>query len=111
MCVSTRLLKVANSRSLRPLSFCLDIAVGSTNLSRVCLFTFPNFSIRIPLVQPEYLSLVFGLWFPGVAVEAVDLTVIMTRPQGYKTFFMLTSVEHEILNGHKYKNIEKFSFY
>ena len=27
-----------------------------------------------------------------------------TRPRGYKTFFMLNSVEHEILNAHKYKN-------
>ena len=31
------------------------------------------------------------------------------RSQGYKTFFMLNSVEHEILNAHKYENIEKFS--
>ena len=30
-------------------------------------------------------------------------------PRGYKTFFMLNSVEHEILNAHKYKNIMKFS--
>ena len=29
---------------------------------------------------------------------------------GYKTFFMLNSVEHEILNTRKYKNIEKFGF-
>ena len=26
-------------------------------------------------------------------------------------FFMLNSVEHEILNAHKYKNIKKFSFF
>ena len=25
-------------------------------------------------------------------------------PRGYKTFFMLNSVEHEIFNAHKYKN-------
>ena len=31
-----------------------------------------------------------------------------TRPRGYKTFFMLNSVEHEILNAHKYKRIKKF---
>ena len=30
---------------------------------------------------------------------------------GYKTFFMLNSTEHEILNAHKYKNIKKFSFF
>ena len=34
-----------------------------------------------------------------------------TRPQSYKTFFMLNSVEHEILNAHKYKNIKKFIFF
>ena len=29
--------------------------------------------------------------------------------RGYKTFFMLNSVEYEILNAHKYKNIKKKS--
>ena len=33
------------------------------------------------------------------------------RARGYKTFFILNSVEHEILNAHKYKNIQKFSFF
>ena len=28
--------------------------------------------------------------------------------RGYKTFYMLNSVEHQILNAHKYKNIKKF---
>ena len=32
-----------------------------------------------------------------------------TRPRGYKTFFMLNSVEHEILDAHKYKDIKKNS--
>ena len=32
---------------------------------------------------------------------------LKTRPRGYKTFFVLNSVEHEILNAHKYKNIKK----
>ena len=31
--------------------------------------------------------------------------------QGYKTFFMLNSAEHEILNAHKYKNINKLSIF
>ena len=32
--------------------------------------------------------------------------------RGYKTFFMLNSVEYEILNAHKYKkNIKKFGLY
>ena len=33
------------------------------------------------------------------------------KPPGNKTFFMLSSVEHEILNAHKYKNIKKFGFF
>ena len=33
------------------------------------------------------------------------------RARGYKTFFMLNSVEHEILNATKYKNIKKDSFF
>ena len=33
---------------------------------------------------------------------------VKTRPRGYKTFFMLNSVEHEILNAHMYKDIKKF---
>ena len=35
----------------------------------------------------------------------------MSRPRGYKTFFMLNSVEHEILNAHKCKNIKKLSIF
>ena len=30
-------------------------------------------------------------------------------PRGYKTFFMLNSIKHEILNAHKYKTIKIFS--
>ena len=32
-----------------------------------------------------------------------------TRARGYKTFFVLNSAEHEILNAHKYESIKKFS--
>ena len=35
---------------------------------------------------------------------------VLNWAQGYKTFFMLNSVEYEILNAHKYKNIKKFGF-
>ena len=33
------------------------------------------------------------------------------RSRGYKTFFMLKAVEHEILNAHKNKNIKKFGLF
>ena len=32
-------------------------------------------------------------------------------PRGYKTFFVLNSIEHEILNAHKYRNIKKFGLF
>ena len=32
---------------------------------------------------------------------------VKTRPRGYKTFFVLNSIEHEILNAHKYKKISR----
>ena len=38
------------------------------------------------------------------------LSFVTAWPRGYKTFFMLNSVEHEILNAHKYKNFKKFGF-
>ena len=77
--VSTRLLKVANSRNLRP-GICLDIAVGSTNVSPVCLCILPTFSIPIlcTTTQNVILScLIYG--FLELLVEVVNLTVLMTR--------------------------------
>ena len=43
----------------------------------------------------------------------LELAVFMmpNRPRGYKTFFVLNSVEHEILNTHKYEHIKKFSIF
>ena len=35
--------------------------------------------------------------------------ITQTWSQGYKTFFMLNSAEHEISSAHKYKTIKKFS--
>ena len=35
----------------------------------------------------------------------------VTRPQGYKTFYMLNSAEHEILNAHMHKHMKKFSIF
>ena len=36
---------------------------------------------------------------------------VLIRARSYKTFFMLNSVENEILKAHKYKNIKKFSYF
>ena len=51
------------------------------------------------------------LQFYLVLKRSPPLAGLEPRAGGYKTFFMLNSVEHEILNAHKYKNIKKFSFF
>ena len=43
--------------------------------------------------------------------ENIQQMQVENRPRGYKNFFMLNSVEHKILNAHKYKNIKKFGFF
>ena len=40
----------------------------------------------------------------GTCTVSGEVT-LQFSPRGYKTFFMLNSVEYEILNAHKYKNI------
>ena len=42
---------------------------------------------------------------------SATLVKLYSRLRGYKSFFMLNSVEHGILNANKYKNIKKFSFF
>ena len=37
--------------------------------------------------------------------------ISLNWPRGYKTFFVLNSVEHEISYAHKYKNIKKFGLF
>ena len=44
-------------------------------------------------------------------VNQCGLKYVITRARGYKTFFMLNSAEHEILNARKYKNIKKLSIF
>ena len=48
-----------------------------------------------------------------VMVRSVRLSIQGSHiwPRGYKTFFVLNSVEHEILYAHKYKNIKKFGLF
>ena len=35
----------------------------------------------------------------------------LTRGRGYKKIFMFNSAEHEVLNAHKYKNIQNSAFF
>ena len=41
--------------------------------------------------------------------KAAQCEMTTSRLRGYKTFFMLNSVEHEISNTHKYKKISRNS--
>ena len=47
----------------------------------------------------------------GNKVNHDQTSLSLIRPRDYKTSFILNSVEQEILNAHKYKNIKKFSFF
>ena len=53
---------------------------------------------------------IFQIYWTYVGV-CKPLLWLVDWPWGYKTFFKLNSVEHEILNAHKYKNIKKFGFF
>ena len=43
----------------------------------------------------------------GLMKQMKQMVLFYTRVRGYKTFFMLNSAEHDILNAHMYKNIKK----
>ena len=42
---------------------------------------------------------------------SLRMATCQSRSRDYKTFFMLNSFEHEILNAHKCKHIKKFSIF
>ena len=56
-----------------------------------------------------FLSSIISLSFSLSLAIGPILTEILAR--GYKTFFMLNSIEHEILNADKLKNIKKVGFF
>ena len=47
----------------------------------------------------------------SIFIQMRSCSPFNSQPRGYKTFFMLVSLEHEILNARKYINIQKFGFY
>ena len=48
----------------------------------------------------------------GYLLRGISTSILFTiRARGNKTFLMLNSAEHEILNTHKYKNIKKLSIF
>ena len=71
-------------------------------------------------VQPPSLIIVFvvRLYLYTVAKDLSRLHDVsedsdweMPRARGYKTFFMLNSAGHEILNAHKYESIKKICIF
>ena len=62
---------------------------------------------------------IYGLRYTFVKLHILFLILVMVccnafaekRPEFIKLFLMLNSVEHEILNAHKSKNIKKLSFF
>ena len=65
--------------------------------------------LSIPVQKQLICTNIYGAWVH--CHSRFDTTVPPTnRPRGYKTFFILNSAEHEILNVHKDKNIKKSAF-
>ena len=44
-------------------------------------------------------------------IASLEIIFKATRSRGYKTFFVLNSIEHKILIAHKYENIKKFCIF
>ena len=79
-------------------------------------------SIWLCQVQPHVFELKPYITFSGFKFQKfADFAFIdgrmqgqislLVRPRGYETFFMLSSIEHEILNAHKYINNKKLGFF
>ena len=78
--------------------FCLPVLSNAARYAKITMFVF---STRM------YLR------YAGHLVWSKDKfsSFIGTWPRGYKTFFVLNSIEHEILNAYQYKNIKKFGLF
>ena len=59
---------------------------------------------KAPVAQWLRAGLLSGAWFGSLAEEIFSN---INRAQGYKTFFMLNSAKHEILNNQKYKKYQE----
>ena len=57
-----------------------------------------------PVCKKKY----FELWQEEETILRLASAV---RPRGYKIFFLLNSIDHEILKAHKYKNIKKLGLF
>ena len=51
---------------------------------------------------------ILGYW---TLVWHVVSSITVSRPQGFKTFFMLNSIEYVILNAHRYKDIKEIRLF
>ena len=71
------------------------------------------FTVKSTDIVTMCLSITNACQFVCVLLSLLILRMkcISSWPRGYKTFFVLNSVEHEISNAHKYKNIKKFGLF
>ena len=65
--------------------------------------------VRLITAKPSVACLIYSRVYRLLLMCIVVSTSILSRARGYKTFFMLNSVKHEILNTHKYHEIQLFS--
>ena len=113
-----QIFKMQKVRKRNTRTICIVLILGSNGnaIGQFWLYKFV-FSVRSKVDYTMQMQGLFKLCHVHVcsisyASHTVDETpVSQTRPRGYKTFFVLNSVEHEILNAHKYKNIKKFSLF
>ena len=68
-----------------------------------------NLWIISPYRTENFLNVKFTLKY-GIR-EKRKILKLMFWPRGYKTFFMLNSFEHEILNAHKKNILRNLAFY
>ena len=63
------------------------------------------------MCQPHEIRLLVTLYC--IQIQAPNIQKEIPGPEVIKlfSFFVLNSVEHEILNAHKYKNIKKFGLF
>ena len=65
---------------------------------------------KINMINPDHTKLEVCSIYVTVT-HGSSVSMPEAWPRGYKTFFVLNSGEHEILNAHKYKNINKFGLF
>ena len=95
-----------------PVRYIIDFSFTITCIFKALIAFFSVFSVLAeiqsspPSVTPRTLE-----FYIEANTSTITLIGCISWARGYKTFFVLNSAEHEILNAHKYENIKKFSIF